>query len=104
MNKVARTMPGMAKMILMSCCCNHGPIQPRRPEHQYINQAGDHRRYGKRQIDQGKPGRFLPKKSNLATHQAAATPTTTFVGTAIAATKRVSLIDDQLSGLVRART
>ena len=40
----------------------------------------------------------LPRNSNLAMHQAAATPKAAFSGTAIAATSRVSLIAETASG------
>ena len=46
--------------------------------------------------------RFLPRKSNLAMHQAAATPNTTLSGTAMAQASKVSLMADQVSGLVMA--
>ena len=51
-NAVASTMPGTAKMILMSCAVSHGPNQPLRAEQQHEHQAGDDRRHRERQVDQ----------------------------------------------------
>ena len=80
---VASTMPGTAKMILMSCVDQPRPEPALRAEQQHVDQAGDHRRHRERQSI-SVTSRFLPRNSNLAMAQAAATPKTTFSGTAIA--------------------
>ena len=49
---VASTMPGTAKMILMSCSLEPGPEPALRAEHQHVDQARDHRRDRERQVDQ----------------------------------------------------
>src|SRR5690606_6407873 len=96
-NTVASTMPGTAKMILMSCSTNHGPNQPLTPNTStYIRptMTGD--------TENGKSirvvSRCLPRNSNLAIAQAAATPNTRFSGTEITAVSKVSLIAERASG------
>ena len=49
---VASTMPGTAKMILMSCAASHGAEPALRAEQQHEDQARDHRRDRERQVDQ----------------------------------------------------
>ena len=44
----------------------------------------------------------LPRKLNLATDHAAATPNTTFKGTAMAAVNKVNFTADKVSGLTKA--
>ena len=39
MNVVARTMPGMAKMMWMSCASSHGPEHAARAQQQHEDQA-----------------------------------------------------------------
>ncbi len=51
-NTVASTMPGTAKMILMSCVCQPGAQPALGAEHQHIDQARHHRRDRERQVDQ----------------------------------------------------
>ena len=94
---VASTMPGTAKMILMSCAASHGPNQPCSAEQQHEDQAGDHRRDGERQVDQRDQQR-LPGNSNLAIAQAAATPKTRLSGTAIAGDEQRQRIARSASG------
>ena len=48
---VARTMPGNAKMISIPCALSQGPRSPG-PEKDDIDQARDHRRHGKGQVDE----------------------------------------------------
>ncbi len=100
---VASTMPGTAKMILMSCSASQGPNQPWAPNTStYIRPATTG------EIENGRSIRVirkaLPRNSNLAMHQAAATPNTRFTGTAISAVIRVSLMADQASGSCRPAT
>ena len=49
---VASTMPGTAKMILMSCAAEPRAEPALRAEQQHVDQAGDHRRDRERQVDQ----------------------------------------------------
>jgi hypothetical protein len=78
-------------------CLQPGAEPALRAEHQHVDQARDHRRHRKRQVDQGDQ-QALAGNSNLAIAHEAATPNTRFSGTAISATSRVSLIADRASG------
>ena len=49
---VASTMPGTAKMILMSCSCSHGAEPALRAEEQHVDQAGDDGRNREGQVDE----------------------------------------------------
>ena len=94
---VAKMIPGTAKIILMSCACNHGPNQPWAPNIKtYINPATTG------ETENGKSTRVvrnaLPLNSYLAIAQAAAIPNTKLSGTAIAAVSRVNRIADHASG------
>ena len=94
---VASTMPGTAKISLMSCSCSHGPNQPcapnsntkTRPDTTGLTANG-------RSISV--ISRLLPLNSNLAMAQAAATPNTRLAGTEITATISVNSIADHASG------
>ena len=81
---VARTIPGTAKMILMSCSASHGPKQPCAP-----NSSTNIRPATTGEMANGRSmsviRRLRPGKSNRAIAQAAATPKTRLAGTAIAA-------------------
>ena len=100
---VASTMPGSAKMILMSRSNSHGPNQPCRPKScTKIKPAttGDTAN-GK---SMSAVSRRLPRKSNLVIAQAAAMPKTAFAGTVKAATMSVSQIAERASGASMAST
>ena len=86
-------MPGTAKMILdVVRQQSHGAeANPLRAEDQHVNQSRNHRRNRERQVNQ-REQQFLPRKSNLAIAQAAATPKTQFSGTAMPAAMKVSLM------------
>ena len=98
---VASTMPGTAKMILMSCAGSHGPNQPCAP-----NSSTKIRPATTGDTENGRSMRVisscLPRKSNLAMAQAAATPNTRFSGTAIAADEQRQPDGAQRIGLDRA--
>ena len=96
-NTVASTMPGTAKMILMSCAASQGPSQPLAPNTStYIRPATTGEMENGRSISVVR--KALPLNSYLAMHQAAATPNTRFSGTAMAAVMSVSRMADQASG------
>ena len=96
---VARTMPGSAKMMRMSCSRSHSPNQPCRPKTSTkINPAmtGDTENGTSISVS----STSLPRKSNFAIAQAAATPKTRFSGTAMAAAVSVRRIAERASGSV----
>ena len=96
-NVVASTMPGTAKMILMSCASSQGPNQPCAPNRRtkIIPEITGETAKGRsiRVIS-----RFFPGNSNLEMHHAAATPKTRLIGTAIEAMSSVSLAALSASG------
>ena len=95
---VASTMPGTAKMILMSCACSHGPNQPWAPKTSTkMSPATTGETENGRSISV--ISSCLPRNSNLAIAQAAATPKTRFSGTAIAAANQRQLDRRQRVGL-----
>ena len=100
-NIVASTMPGTAKMILMSCSCEPRPEPALRP-----NSSTKIRPEITGETANGRSisviSRLLPRNSNLAIAQAAARPKTRLSGTAIAATSSVSRIAASASGSVSA--
>ena len=81
-NSVASTMPGTAKMILHVVGLQPRPEPAVAAEHQHEDQPGNHRRNAERQVDQ-RDQQLLPRNSNLAMAQAAATPKTVLSGTTI---------------------
>src|SRR6218665_3359798 len=94
---VANTMAGTAYRILMSLSISQLPNQPCVPKiSTSIKPAitGD----TENGISIIVVKMDLPRKLNLATHQAAATPNTTFSGTAITAVNKVSLTAESVSG------
>ena len=100
MKMVASTMPGVAKMILISCSRSQGPNQPCAP-----NSSTNTRPATTGEIENGRSmkvrRRLLPGKRNLVIAQAAAMPKAAFSGSTQAATVRVSRIADHASGLAR---
>ena len=98
-NVVASTMPGTAKMILMSWSSSQGPNQPWAPKSstKIMPEITGETANG-RSISVIRT--FLPGNSNLEMHHAAATPKTRLSGTAIAAISRVSLAALSESGSV----
>ena len=58
---VASTMPGTAKMILISCAASQGPSAPCKPKSSTIDQSRDHRGHGEGKIDQGDQDLLAPK-------------------------------------------
>src|ERR1039457_226851 len=90
-NIVASTMPGTAKMILMSWSLSHGPNQPCSPK---INTKIKPETTG--ETENGRSisvvSTCLPGKSNFAMAHDAATPNTIFNGTAIPAAIKVNLM------------
>ena len=98
---VASTIAGTAYRILMSWSSNQFPIQPCVPKiSASIKPAITGETENGRSIKVVKID--FPRKLNLATDHAAATPNTTFNGTAIAAVSKVSLTADKVSGSTRA--
>ncbi len=98
---VASTMPGTAKMIWMSCSRSHGPNHPCAPNRRTYTSpeiTGDTANGRSISVI----STLLPRNSNLAMAQAAATPNTRFAGTAMAATSRVSCMAATASGSVSA--
>src|SRR2546421_374613 len=98
---VASTMPGTAKMILISWSESHWPKGPCNPKSStYISPATTG------ETENGKSiivmSSDLPGKLNFAIAQAAASPKMTFNGTVMAATSRVSLAAERESGSVSA--
>ena len=76
---VARTMPGSAKMILMSCSNSHGPNQPWRPKScTKISPATTGETANGRSISV--VSSRLPRKSNLVMAHAAARPNSVLAG------------------------
>src|SRR3954469_24856580 len=98
---VAMTIPGTAKMILMSCSESHGPNQPRAPNNstkikpEITGETLNGRSTTVIRI-------LLPQKSYFEISQAAAIPKTTLSGTEIPAVSRVSQIADTVSSWVSA--
>ena len=86
---VASTMPGTAKMILMSCAASQGPSSPCSP-----NSSTKTRPAITGETENGRSIRvirkFLPRKSNFAIAHAAIRPKTPFATTAMNATSSVS--------------
>jgi len=101
MNAVASTIPGTAKMILMSWSSSQGPSQPCAPNNRtkIIPEITGETANG-RSIRVVRT--FFPGKSKRAMHQAAATPNTALIGTATAAMSSVSLAALSASGSVTA--
>src|SRR5450432_2660918 len=100
-NVVAMTMPGTAKMILMSCSDSHGPNQPWAPNNKT--------KIKPEITGETLNGRsttvistLLPQKSYLEISQAAATPNTTLSGTEMPAVSNVSLMASRVSSCARA--
>ena len=97
MKIVAMTIPGRAKMIFRSWSRSQPPNQPCRPKTRTkIRPAITGLTENGRSMKVS--SRFLPRKSNLAIAQAAATPKTRLSGTEIAAAISVSLIAESASG------
>ena len=93
---VASTMPGTAKMILMSCSTSQPPSRPRAPNSSTKMRpeiTGD----TEKGMSMREMSRLLPGKRYLAMSQAAATPNTVLRGTTMAAVSRVSLMAAQVS-------
>ena len=94
---VASTMPGTAKMILMSRSNSHGPNQPWRPNScTKIRPATTGDTANGRSISV--VSRRLPRKSNLVIAHAAAIPKTALAGTVNAVTRSVNQIAASASG------
>jgi hypothetical protein len=94
---VARTMPGTAKMILISCSPSQLPNQPWAPNRStkiMPEITGDTAKGRSMRV----MSRCFPGNSNLAMHHAAATPKIRFTGTAMLATSSVSLAALSASG------
>src|SRR5690606_22125221 len=94
----ASTIPGKANTMETSRCSSHGPNQPWEPNSRMNTRPAT---TGER--ENGRSIRVmsscLPRKSNLAIAQAAATPNTVLSGTTTAAVIRVSWIADTVSGV-----
>ena len=94
---VASMMPGSAKMMLMSCCSSHTPNQPCRP-----NSSTNTMPEITGEIASGRSmsviSTLLPRNSNLAIAQAAASPNTVFTGTTTAAVSSVRRMAAAVSG------
>ena len=101
MKVVASTMPGTAKMILMSCSCSQGPNHPCEPmsRTKIMPEITGETANGR---SMSVTSRFRPGKVNLLMHQAAATPNTRLIGTATAATSNVSRAALRASGSLTA--
>ena len=96
-NIVASAMPGTAKMIWMWCAATHGPSNPCAP-----NTSTKTRPLTTGDTEKGMSisvtSALLPGNWNLAIAQAAHTPNTMLIGTAIAAIVSVSRIAERASG------
>ena len=99
-NKVAKIMPGMAKIICMPCASSQPPNAVCAPNNKTnIKPAttGD--------TENGKSSRVvsncLPRKSKRVSSHAIATPKTALTGTTISAVISVNLMADHASGSVR---
>src|SRR3954471_15401707 len=98
---VAMTIPGTAKMILMSCSESHGPNQPRAPNNKTKIKpeiTGETLNGRSTTVI----SRLLPQKSYLEINQAAAMPNTTLSGTAMPAVSRVSRMASMVSSCANA--
>ena len=94
---VASTSPGRAKTIFTSCACSQWPNQPFAPNSRTNTspEITGETENGRSTIVSRRP---RPGNWNLAMHQEAASPNTVFSGTAIAATRSVSLMALSASG------
>jgi hypothetical protein len=81
----------------MPCAAGQAPNPPLRSKDQYVDQAGHHGR-DRESRSTSVVKKALPRNSNLARADAAATPNTRFIGTAIAAVMNVRRIALQASG------
>ena len=90
-NMVASMMPGSAKMMLMLCACSHTPNQPCSPNSstktmpEITGEIASGRSMSVMRM-------LLPRNSNLAMAQAAASPNTVLIGTTTAAVMSVRRI------------
>src|SRR6478609_9210886 len=93
---VAMTIPGTAKMTFTSCSLSQGPNQPRAPNNSTKTkpEITGETLNGKSTM---MTSTLLPKKSYLEMSQAAATPNTTFSGTAMLAVSSVSRMASSVS-------
>ena len=102
-NIVARTMPGTAKTICTPCAISQAPTSPCAPK-----SSTKQRPATTGETENGRSMKVmrkaLPRKSNLAIAQAAATPKTALSGTAMAAAISVSWIAARTSGLAKEAT
>src|SRR4029079_1640725 len=98
---VAMMIPTAVKMMWIPCAFSHGPNHPCAP-----NNSTKMRPETTGDTENGKSIKvtrtFFPGKRHLATHQAAATPKTTFNGTATAATSSVRNTAARVSGAMMA--
>ena len=96
-NMVASMIPGRANTMLMLCCCSHAPNQPCNP-----NSSTNTMPAITGETASGRSMRvmrtLLPRNSNLAIAQAAASPNTVLIGTTTAAVSSVRRMAAAVSG------